>query len=710
MIDARVREELEAIRQKLASSGALPSREKLEQYYAAFRKQFGPQVLSGLDGEQLLLKMHGLFRENRDTLPYWLEFKNDDEFPAIFGSISGGSALKYGVYPNKDTGVWMGPGENKNKPVAIGLDRAIEIARQHRDEILRGVQLLEALPASASDEAYRHLQWELNKQCPSICDTAWGHKYFSLLYPSKLDDYHAAHFQRFHLVHMLQPNIPPAYEGRFITAGRYVALAQELGMPMNHLTSVINERRDKPFQYWRLKARTESGWPSWEGMLHGQFVGMGWDDMGNLSEWQTANPLTHTELQGLSLGLDAALRTLVNDLSRAEMLNVTELRQGLDVTTSSFVGSIRLGDLQVVITPKIDYDVLATLFRYAYGLHELRPFRDVRQSLSESTFQDLLIEQLGAEVANLVARGIHRKYVPIKKRLATPRGRIDLATIVRDSGNMTASIPCLHYPRLEDNILNRALLAGARFAAWLTSNRLLRSRLLKMASQFDAVVATVPLDGSLLAHARRSLNRLTSAYEPACTLIELLYGGTGIAWKENERAPLRLPGFLFDMNRFFEALATRFLSENLRGYTVRAQHKLGGMMAYSADHNPLHRRSPTPRPDIAILRGGSIFKLLDAKYRDLWENPLPREMLYQLAIYALSQPKPGEAVIVYPTMSTIAQAQVIDIREPATGTHRASVTLRSIHLARIADMVNSTGAHAERTRSEYARYLAGFDR
>jgi len=31
---------------------------------------------------------------NRDSLVYWLEFKDDEEFPAIFGSIAGGSALK----------------------------------------------------------------------------------------------------------------------------------------------------------------------------------------------------------------------------------------------------------------------------------------------------------------------------------------------------------------------------------------------------------------------------------------------------------------------------------------------------------------------------------------------------------------------------------------------------------------------------------------
>lgn len=42
--------------------------------YARFRARFGPEVLAGLDGQYLLLKMHGR-GDARDSLAYRLEFK-----------------------------------------------------------------------------------------------------------------------------------------------------------------------------------------------------------------------------------------------------------------------------------------------------------------------------------------------------------------------------------------------------------------------------------------------------------------------------------------------------------------------------------------------------------------------------------------------------------------------------------------------------------
>lgn len=276
---------LKDTQKRLLNEGKLPTLDKLQSYYATFRERFGPDVLRNLDGEALLTTMHSHNRTNRNSLVYWLEFKNDEEFPFIFGSISGGSALKFGVYQNAKTGAWMSR-DPSNYPVEISLDQAIEIARRHRDQLLRGVALLEKHPLNGSDADYQTLQQGMDEQAPDVSGVAWGHKYFSLLFPDKLDDYHSAYYQRFHLVKLLQPNIPEERAGRYIAAGRFVAAAGELEMPMNHLTTVLNVYNGRPYHYWSILA-SDARNPdtlNWKLQHEGSFVALTWGELGDLSE------------------------------------------------------------------------------------------------------------------------------------------------------------------------------------------------------------------------------------------------------------------------------------------------------------------------------------------------------------------------------------------------------------------------------------------
>ncbi|MDS9471549.1 hypothetical protein [Sporosarcina pasteurii] len=61
------------------------------------------------------------------------------------------------------------------------------------------------------------------------------------------------------------------------------------------------------------------------------------------------------------------------------------------------------------------------------------------------------------------------------------------------------------------------------------------------------------------------------------------------------------------------------------------------------------------------MKGGKVVKLLDAKYCDLWERNLPSDMLYQLAIYAISGVGNKTATIIYPAMSDVPTVQKISI-------------------------------------------------
>jgi len=278
-IDARIERSLRDAHDALMRRGELLPSDRIQEKYSVFRSRFGPEALKSLDGIALLNAMHT--HGNKESLVYWLEFKNDEEFPGpTFGSISGGSAHKFGLFRRKETGQWV-EGSAKSEKNISEAD-AIVAARKHRDQLLSGTALLEGLPIRADDGAYFALQTALAGEAPDICRLAWAHKYWSLLYSEKLDDFHNERWQRHNLMRVLER--PPTHEGLYVCAGRFVQLAADMGWIMNHLTAALNERNGPPVRYWRLGTRLGGTEPSiWPAMRDGAYAAIGWDQLGDLS-------------------------------------------------------------------------------------------------------------------------------------------------------------------------------------------------------------------------------------------------------------------------------------------------------------------------------------------------------------------------------------------------------------------------------------------
>ena len=175
MLEPSVKQKLLQRIQQLNAEGKLPSRAQLDQYYGTFRSRFGPDKLANLDGEALLTTMHA---PGKDSLVYWLEFKNDEEFPARFGGgVGGGSSFKYGIFRRKETETWVTAGEGNN-PKDLTVEEAVVIARKHRDQFLKGVELLKQLAPNGSDDDYKGLQERPRPGSPGCQRTDVGSQVF----------------------------------------------------------------------------------------------------------------------------------------------------------------------------------------------------------------------------------------------------------------------------------------------------------------------------------------------------------------------------------------------------------------------------------------------------------------------------------------------------------------------------------------------------
>ncbi|MBK9260616.1 MAG: restriction endonuclease [Polyangiaceae bacterium] len=424
----------------------------------------------------------------------------------------------------------------------------------------------------------------------------------------------------------------------------------------------------------------------------------------HLEEWEqrVIGVAPDDPLAGIDIS-SAADRALIETLSSTGMLEVRELRKGIEITTNSFVGKIRFDAFSAAITPKLGQESFVRLFRYAYGLRDLSLMPTAPFSAGGSLFEDLLPAQLLAEAEELLARGLDRRYVAVEEPLSSPRGRIDMNRIAREGGIVRGSLPCRHHMRLSDCLLNQVLVGGLLLAAGCAQSSPLKIALRKLADVLAVSIRPRPLHRHLVAQAVRNLDRMAAAYAPALTIILLLLDGESPALDDSEQ-PIRLPGFLLDMNRFFQRLLGRFLRENLEDAQVVEEESLKDLLRYAPGQNPRNRRAPRPRPDFAIKTAEGKRLLFDAKYRDLWARSLPREMLYQLAMYALSQPRGAVATILYPTMVDEARPARIEISEPLSGWDRASIVLQPVHLTELDRAIAGDRATA-RERQELARRM-----
>jgi 5-methylcytosine-specific restriction enzyme subunit McrC len=386
-----------------------------------------------------------------------------------------------------------------------------------------------------------------------------------------------------------------------------------------------------------------------------------------------------------------------------DRVDIREGYDGLEIASTSFVGRVDVGPLRIAIGPKLPAMPLARLLRYAYGLRDVTAVEETRSPATRRGLHDLLVALLAAEVAELLHRGLARQYIPISDKLESPRGRLLLDQVIREGGVREARLPCRHFERRADWHLNQVLRSGLEAGARLTEDRNLRRRVNQLSSMFGDVGYLASLNTNEINRAEGDLTRLTAACGPALTIIRLLNDTMGISFDSAQPAS-RMPGFLFDMNRFFQRLLSRFFRDNLAGVRIADELVIRDLFAYAPDANPRQRRAPAPRPDYAIFQDDVLHGFLDAKYRDVWERNLPAEWLYQLSIYALASPC-EVSVLLYASMSTDARDERVEVRQPVSWSNRrpASVILRPVPLIYLAELLDPARA---RSLSDERRRLA----
>ncbi|HCH61936.1 MAG TPA: hypothetical protein DFR83_03965 [Deltaproteobacteria bacterium] len=323
-------------------------------------------------------------------------------------------------------------------------------------------------------------------------------------------------------------------------------------------------------------------------------------------------------------------------------LRVEACRTGLQISARQHVGMVRLGPLTLRIQPKLPPGDLWTALAFSLGLDAVPRYESVDDVL-DGDFIDDLARLLLDESDRLWRLGPHRTYQTAADWLASPRGRPDLTVLSRHQPLRRAALPCRFHERSADNATNAAVQAGLMLAASLVRSLGLRSALQRAQRLWADVCAPRPLDANLLADARRQRSRLNARYDGAHALVELLLVGLGRGELEREGHTTPLPGFLVDMSSVWERFLERFLEAFLPpGVQVAPQRTLRHL--YRVAKAPSGWHPPRPRPDLVLSDHGAPSMVIDAKYRDILARGLPREILYQMSVYALAWSTHGDGV------------------------------------------------------------------
>lgn len=323
-------------------------------------------------------------------------------------------------------------------------------------------------------------------------------------------------------------------------------------------------------------------------------------------------------------------------LRAADTLNLSVERvvdsdRSYRVRTRQTVGAVEIGDLSVLIEPKIGIPRLLSLACYAMG--EFKPRQDIFDFQERDELPDVLARALASEAHRAFARGLLNGYREEEDASQTVRGRIRLEDQMRRRFGVGLPVE-VRYDDFTDDILENRLVkaAATRLSRMRLRSRKARSELSWVAGMLEQV-SLVEFGASEVPEAR--FDRLNEHYRGVVGLARLVLRHSAFG---SGRGPVRACGFLVDMNKLFQEFVTVALREALgeSAETLRSDHQI------TLDRDGMAKL----KPDLSWWDGGTCTFVGDAKYKNLTgKGSVPGADLYQLLAYTTALDLPGGLLI-----------------------------------------------------------------
>lgn len=270
------------------------------------------------------------------------------------------------------------------------------------------------------------------------------------------------------------------------------------------------------------------------------------------------------------------------------------------VSTRQWVGGFTLGDLRIIVRPKIKPENL--FFLLEVGLPSEAWQAEAIDYATNDELLPALVSFFARTAETTLARGLFHHYRHEEDDLLALRGRIDFARQFR-RGGVLVPMACSWDDFTADVDENRCLTAAVRLALRVPDvPHDDRRRLRRLLGALDGVAeptVTMALDSL----DRIQYSRLNEHYRPAHRLARLILANCTL---QDQHGDTAASAFMLDMNQLFEDFMTARLQRALSGrLDVRAQTR-----PYLDDE-----RQVQIKPDLTFRHRGETVGVADLKYK-----------------------------------------------------------------------------------------------
>ena len=300
------------------------------------------------------------------------------------------------------------------------------------------------------------------------------------------------------------------------------------------------------------------------------------------------------------------------------------------LTPGSIVGASEIGDLSVLIRPKIGIPQLLSMACYA--ISKFKPQPELFDFPQEDALPDVMALALASAARQAFSRGLLHGYRVEEESLYTVRGRIMVAEQLRRRFGVPLPVEVRYDEFTNDILANRLVRAAVhRLGRMRLRSQPARRQLGRIAGMLENV-SPVEFRPKAVPHIR--FDRLNEHYRGVVSLSQLILRQGAY---ESSRGEVRASGFLMDMNVVFQEFVTVALREAL-GLSSAA---FGERPISTLDEGGKVRL----RPDLVWREGTRHVFVGDAKYKNISGERIPNADLYQLLAYVTALDLPNGLLI-----------------------------------------------------------------